>query len=166
MFLMFSSEICGNFSQFRRFPFYYFRGVSVIFQPLFGAVNEFEQFFCLCVALKFGATLFLFHPKNGISAVGINRHVQSFLLQESKRMDYGKKLAYIVCSPNRTVMKNFCFLRDISKSFGYLLLCFLGKRNSKKCSLFTFCRRPHFFVFMLVTFFPASQCREVSCLRL
>ena len=102
----FPSEVCGYFSPLPGVPFEDGSGVGVLAQPFLGAFYQLEKLLGLGVAGKLGFAFLLFYPTDGIDAVAVNRHIETFLFQQGKAVDYGKKFSDVVSAVHRAEVKN------------------------------------------------------------
>ena len=80
--LLFSAEVGRNFSPFFGFPFQDTGGIGVSLQPFFCPFNQQEEFFCFRGSGEFGLALLLSHPADGIRAVTLNGHIETFLFKQ------------------------------------------------------------------------------------
>lgn len=103
--LSFSPEVCGYFSPLPGVPFEDGSGVGVLAQPFLGAFYQLEKLLGLGVAGKLGFAFLLFYPTDGIDAVAVNRHIETFLFQQGKAVDYGKKFSDVVSAVHRAEVK-------------------------------------------------------------
>ena len=102
----FPSEISRNFAPAPGFPFE--QGdvcIGIVLQPGLGACDEAEELFRARRPGQFGATLLAFHPKHGVTAVGVDCEINALLLEQGEGMNNGEKLSDIVRPVNGTEMK-------------------------------------------------------------
>ena len=72
-----------------------------------------EKLFGLGVTRQFGFAFFLFYPVDGVYAVTVDGHVETFLFQQGKSVDNGEEFADIVGSIHRPEVKDFLTAGDV-----------------------------------------------------
>ena len=104
---LFPSEVSRYLSPLLCFPFHDWGGIGILAQPLFGTLYQFEKFFRFGFSRQFCLASLLLYPVDGIHAVTVDGHIESFLFQQGKPVNDGKELTDIVCAVHRAEVKYF-----------------------------------------------------------
>ena len=110
-------------------------------QPRHSAVHVLQKFFGLRTSLQFGFAFALSHPQLRNLAIAVDGHRGRLLLEQGKRVNYGEKLAYVVCAERRSVVEHLLTCAQIHSAVFHLSGIATASRIDSQCFGFHFGRQ-------------------------